>query len=147
MLPIPTQIADFIEQHHVVSLACSAEGELWCASCFYWFDREQARLIILTDSQSRHGQLMCKNPQIAGTIAAQPKEIQAIEGVQFRARGERLSGEAQAVAFRQYFAKFPIAEKMQSEVWEVVFQEIKHTSNREKFGEKRYWLAQGGELG
>lgn len=141
MLPIPQPIADFIESQHVVGLACYANGELWCASCFYVTDLARHRLIILTDSRTHHGQLMSANPHIAGTIAAQPKEIQDIEGIQFQAYATRLEGEEQAVALADYVAKFPIAAKMQSEVWEVTFQQIKYTSNRLTFGEKSYWQA------
>lgn len=141
MLPIPQPIADFIESQHVVSLACYANGELWCASCFYVTDLARHRLIILTDSRTRHGQLMLANPHIAGTIAAQPKEIQDIEGIQFQAYATRLEGEEQAVALADYVTTFPIAEKMQSDVWAVTFQQIKFTSNRVTFGEKSYWQA------
>lgn len=141
MLPIPQPIADFIESQHVVGLACYANGELWGASCFYVADLARQRLIILTDSRTLHGQLMLENPHIAGTIAAQPREVKEIEGIQFQAYVTRLEGKEQAVALAEYIATFPIAEKMQSEVWEIAFQQIKYTSNRQIFGEKMYWQA------
>lgn len=136
---IPEVIVKFIQQHHVVSLACSAQGELWCASCFYLADLTHQRLIILTDSQTQHGRLMLSNRQIAGTIAGQPRALEDIEGIQFQGEATKLSGEAQAVALKEYVAKFPMAKMHQSEVWEIVLTRIKHTENRTAFATKREW--------
>lgn len=137
--PIPEPIAECIHRHHVVSLACTANGELWCASCFYVADLARQRLIILTDSQTRHGRLMRLNHQIAGTIAGQPKEIYEIEGVQFQGVATQLSGEAQALALADYIAHFPVAKMHKSEVWEIVLTQLKHTENRTAFATKREW--------
>lgn len=139
MSAIPGEICRFIAQHHVVSLACQHNGQLWCASCFYLFDEPAQRLIVLTSQTSRHGQMMLANPHIAGTIAGQPLEITEIEGVQFTAEAHCLKGRQQAVAFQQFLAKFPIAAAISGDVWEVYFTQIKYTCNREQFGKKTLW--------
>lgn len=137
--PIPEIISAFIKQHHVVSLACTDGNELWAASCFYTFDEVGQRLIILTDSRTKHGKMMLHYPNIAGTIAAQPILIKDIEGIQFKAVASCLEGEQQAAAFADYMAKHPMAKPMNSEVWALYFVEIKHTENRTAFAYKREW--------
>ena len=48
MQAIPTNIVKFLSNHHVVSIAAAADGEVWAACCFYVFDEANARLIVLT---------------------------------------------------------------------------------------------------
>ncbi|MBF0783899.1 hypothetical protein E4T80_00185 [Muribacter muris] len=137
---MPHQIAQFIHRHHVVSLACQFEGHIWCASCFYIFDEYLARLIILTKRTTYHGQLMLKNPHIAGTISAQPDNIREIEGIQFRATARYLSDSVEEQkALARYLMRFPVAKQLPSDVWEIAFNEIKHTQNMHTFAEKTIW--------
>ena len=80
MQPIPNNIIKFLHANHVISIAAAADGEIWSACCFYVPDEAQARLIVLTSARSKHGSLMLKNPNIAGTIAGQPENIAKING-------------------------------------------------------------------
>lgn len=137
--PIPRIICDFIHQHHVVSLACQANDQLWAASCFYLFDEENHRLIILSNRETLHAQLMQINPKITGTIAAQPEKIQEIEGIQFQASAKMLLNNEKDKAKTLYCKRHIYAEKMQSDVWEIQFTRIKHTSNRIVFAQKTEW--------
>lgn len=139
--PIPQVITDFIQQNHVVNLACQADSSLWAASCFYAFDEKHFRLIILTDRKTLHGQLMLKNSTIVGTIAAQPTDIQKIEGIQFRAIATLLPREKQNEALTLYYKRHKYVEKMQSDVWEICFEYIKHTSNKIQFAQKTEWFS------
>lgn len=136
---IPKIICDFIHQHHVVSLACQANDLLWAASCFYLFDEENHRLIILSNRDTLHAQLMQLNPKITGTIAAQPEKIQEIEGIQFQASAKMLLNNEKDKAKTLYCKRHIYAEKMQSDVWEIQFTRIKHTSNRIVFAQKTEW--------
>lgn len=58
--PIPTHILDFIQTNHVVNIAAHTEQDFWAANCFYAFDQENVRLIILTAKKTRHAGLMLK---------------------------------------------------------------------------------------
>lgn len=113
---------------------------MWCANCFYVFDETRARLIILTKRTTYHGQLMLKNPHIAGTISNQPENIRDIEGIQFRATARYIteSVEKQA-ALARYFTQFPVAKLLPSDIWEIIFDEIKHTQNKYAFAQKTVW--------
>lgn len=140
MTPIPTNIIEFINRYHVVSLACYANGTLWSASCFYIFDAENDRLILLTKQTTCHGELMRQNPNIAGTIAGQPQHLNEIEGLQFSATARCLSEpDERSRAFTQYTQRYPIAKLIPSDVWEIRFNEIKFTENRTAFAHKTYW--------
>lgn len=140
MKPLPSDIRQFIAGHHVVSLACRHEEDFWVASCFYLFDETQLRLIILTNSTTRHGSLMSRNPQIVGTIAGQPNEIREIEGVQFSGTVKQLDEQQQAVVLPLFYAKHQITTPIPSEVWEIVPDYIKYTSNKITFAQKQEWF-------
>ncbi|AUI65837.1 MULTISPECIES: pyridoxamine 5'-phosphate oxidase family protein [Glaesserella] len=138
--PIPAHIAQFIAQHHVVSLACHSENEIWAASCFYAFDEQSHRLIVLTKTTTEHGKRMLANPHIAGTIAGQPENIREIEGIQFQAVARCLENEAEKqTALQIYWQKHPLAKLIPSDVWEIAFTRIKHTENKVAFAKKSVW--------
>lgn len=138
---IPSFISHFIQQHHVTNIACQADNQFWTASCFYAFDEVNKRLIILTNQNTLHGKLMLKNPMIVGTISGQPIEIDSIEGIQFRATVRVLQQQAeQNIAKSLYCKRHTYAEKMQSDIWEICFEYIKHTSNKVHFAQKTEWF-------
>lgn len=141
MNKIPSKLMEFIQQNHVVSLACSHQEEIWAASCFYVFDSKHNRLIVLTKQSTQHGKMMLANPHIAGTIAAQPDNIQDIEGIQFTAIAQRLTDSKAEQARLLYTARHPIAKLIPSDVWEIRFTRIKHTENRLTFAQKTEWQA------
>lgn len=142
MANIPRKILDFIQQNHVVSLACAANDEVWAASCFYVLDAENARLIVLTKQSTQHGKMMLANPHIAGTIAAQPEQLRDIEGVQFTATARLLTNGEREQAHSLYTARHPIAKLLPSEVWELRFIRLKHTENRMAFAQKTEWQSE-----
>lgn len=140
MQTISPHISRFIQQNHVVNFATYGENDFWTASCFYAFDREQARLIILTSKNSRHGLLMQENPHIVGTISAQVETFTEIEGIQFSAQCVCLEDPiACQKALDCYYARHPIARLKASNVWELRFDILKHTSNKLVFAKKTIW--------
>lgn len=140
MQAIPNNIAKFLADNHVVSIATSAEDRLWGACCFYVFDAEQARLIILTSRKTEHGSMMAAHPQIAGTIAGQPDSITKISGIQFRATAECLEDdENRKAALSLYYKAHPVARAMKSDVWALNLDTVKFTDNKLVFAQKTYW--------
>lgn len=140
MQAIPSHISQFIQQNHVVNFATYGANDFWAANCFYAFDAEQARLIILTSKNTRHSQLMLENPHIVGTISTQVETLSEIEGIQFSAQSCCLTDTMErqkALAF--YYARHPIARLKQSDVWELRFDMIKHTGNKLVFAKKTIW--------
>lgn len=137
---IPQEIADFIRSNHVVSFATHTQDDFWAANCFYAFDEENARLIILTAKKTRHAQIMLENPYIVGTICGQTEKIKDIEGVQFSATAKCLEDKAsEKNALQIYYEKHPLARFKPSDVWEIGFSTIKHTGNKVIFAKKTIW--------
>lgn len=139
MQPIPNAICDFLQRQSVLSLACAADGKIWSANCFYIFDEESYRLIILTKADSLHGKLMLANSKVAGTVAVQTAKINEIEGVQFSATACLLQSLEKEAALKRYFSRYPIARLMVSDVWALQLHQLKYTDNRRFFGEKTIW--------
>lgn len=139
MNPIVSPIRDFLLAHHVVGLAViTAEGP-WAASCFYAADLAQARLILLTSSDTRHGDAMHRHPLIAGTISGQPEQWREIAGIQLTARAECLDGDDAKAAREIFCERHPIARVGRHTFWALWLESIKHTSNHLIFGQKTLW--------
>lgn len=137
---LPSHISRFIRQNHVVSFAVYGANDFWAANCFYAFDSEQVRLIVLTDKNTRHGLLMQENAHIVGTIAAQVETLTEIEGIQFSAYCTRLTDyTACQEALDCYYVRHPIARLKPSDLWEIRLDMIKHTGNKLAFAKKTIW--------
>ena len=139
MSPIPNHILEFIQSNHVVSFAAHTQNDFWAASCFYAFDSENARLIILTSKKTKHAQLMLENPHIVGTICGKIEEIKDIEGIQFSATANCLEEQDAQQTLQIYYQKHPLARLKPSDVWVFSLQTIKHTSNKVDFAQKSFW--------
>jgi uncharacterized protein YhbP (UPF0306 family) len=142
MPPLNKAIIEFINSNHVVSLATLDADGLWSASCFYAFDPEQVRLLILTSTDTRHGAAMLADPHISGTISGQPKNIRDIRGIQFSACALRLESMARHQALRLYTQRHPLAKLKSTDVWSLELQQIKFTDNFSLFGHKTHWVRQ-----
>ena len=132
-------IEKYLKKHHVLTLCAAAEGDLWCANCFYVVEPGQMTLLLMTELKTRHGTLMAQQPRVSGTIAAQPKTVALIKGVQYSGWVEQLTGEAEQVGRALYCQQFPVARAMPSPLWRLSLDEIKMTDNTLGFGKKRYW--------
>ncbi|WP_434777912.1 hypothetical protein [Neisseria sp. Ec49-e6-T10] len=143
MFSMPTEFVDFMNQHHILSLATYADQALWAANCFYVLEENHANLIILSSQKTKHGSMMLDSPLIAGTICSQSIKIRDIRGIQFTALARLLEANERKQALSRYIKRFPIAAlHRQSDVWALRLQTIKYTSNHLIFGSKMYWQRQ-----
>lgn len=133
------QIAHFLSKQHVLTLCAGNGMDMWCANCFYVFDAERMSLWIMTETHTRHGELMLQNSRVVGTIAPKPKTIALIRGVQYRAEAVMLSGDEERLARARYCKRFPVAKVMKAPVWQLSLQEVKMTDNTLGFGKKLHW--------
>ena len=133
------KIIHFLEKKHIVSFSTFADLEMWSAICFYVFDKQQQRLILLTKPETRHGQLMLKNPQVTGTIIHETAAVAKLQGVQFIGEISELKTAEKQTALDLYYARFPYSRVMQSPVWQIVLNEVKFTDNTLGFGKKLLW--------
>jgi uncharacterized protein YhbP (UPF0306 family) len=129
----------FLRQQHVLTLCAGGGIDMWCANCFYVFDETQMAVFLMTEKHTRHGELMQINPQVAGTIAIQPRTVALIKGIQYRGQITVLSGDAEQAARQRYCRRFPVARVASTPLWQLTLLEIKMTNNTLGFGKKLYW--------
>lgn len=132
-------ISRYLKKLHVLTLCVGENSELWCASCFYTYDDKLIAFYLMTELQTRHGEMMVRLPQVAGTVSGQPKSVMLIKGVQFRGQTVLLEGDEAQQARARYNTRFPIARASQAPIWRLDLTEIKMTDNALGFGKKRYW--------
>ncbi|MBN6361176.1 hypothetical protein H0912_17960 [Providencia rettgeri] len=135
-------IQRYIARQHVFSLFAHHNNDIWPASCYYAFDAKKMCLILMTDPNSKHGQLMVANPQVAGTISAQTKAVNAIQGIQFTGEIKILESEEAQLSRGFYCRRFPVAIAAKLPVWQLHLQNVKMVDNKLGFGTKLYWERQ-----
>lgn len=134
---INPKIVNFINKHHLLTLATSCDNTPYCASCFFVFDKEAPCFIIATDEKTRHGREALLNPTVAGTIALETNMVGKIQGIQFSGIfrvatvGEKMT----------YFKRFPYALAMNPSLWSIDIGYIKFTDNTLGFGKKLEFFA------
>lgn len=143
MTPIPGKIAEFLQRHHVLSLAVQDAQGLWAASCFYACDLAAGQLIVLTSLKTRHGQQMTQMPVVAGTISGQPEHWRDICGLQFTARAQLLDGAEADAALECFAVRHPIARLKRTDIWALRLEQLKYTSNDYLFAQKTHWQRDG----
>ena len=136
---IDKQIIDFINEHHLLTLATAKENNPYCANCFYVFDEQKNWLIFSSDKKTKHAQDFIANPNVAGTIALETKEVSKIQGVQLLGTILKLKGEELKIAKKQYLKAFPYARLMKPKLWAMRLTFIKMTHNKLGFGKKLVW--------
>ena len=136
---VDQQIIDFINGHHLLSLATTKDNIPYCANCFYVYDEKKNWLIFSSDTKTRHAQDFIANPNVAGTIALETKEVSKIQGVQLLGTILKLKGEELKIAKKQYLKAFPYARLMKPQLWAMRLTFIKMTHNRLSFGKKLIW--------
>lgn len=132
-------ICQYLTKNHVLTLCTTTAQDLWCASCFYLFDPVKMAFIIMSEIHTRHAEMALFNPEVAGTVAAQTKNVALIQGIQFRGRLTLLEENAATVAKHQYTHRFPVAKLVTAPVWQLALDEVKMTDNKLGFGSKLYW--------
>lgn len=133
-------ICKFINQERVLTLSAAAEGDVWSASCFYQFQKDQMVLYLMSDINTRHSQLMLKAPIVSGTIVSSMKSMMSMRGMQYQAHITPLSAEHEEQARNFYYERYPISRVMTSKIWQLQLMEIKFMQRR--MGVKRclHWL-------
>jgi hypothetical protein len=137
--PMEKRIVEFIQEHHVLTLATSRDNLPYCANCFYVYDETGNQLFFTSDMNTKHVEDALAQNQVAGSIMLETKTVGKIRGIQFRGIMEELTGEAYKKARVAYVKKFPYAILKQTALWRVQLTFIKFTDNRLGFGKKIIW--------
>lgn len=133
------RIVEFINEHHVLTLATSSKDNPWCANCFYIYLEEENCLIFTSDDKTKHVQNVLTNANVAGSIVLETNTIGKIQGIQFQGIMERPEKELASKAKKTYLKRFPYAILMKTSLWVLNLNYIKMTDNRLIFGKKLIW--------
>lgn len=133
------RIVDFINQHHVLTLATCVENNPWCANCFYVWLEDENCFVFTTDNATKHAQDAIQNQNVAGSVVLETGIVGKIRGIQFRGTMQIPENELASKARFAYLKKFPFAALMNTSLWIVRVNYIKMNDNRLGFGKKLIW--------
>jgi len=109
---LPGPVADYLDRHHVMTLAtCSADGP-WAAAVFYV--NEGGTLYFLSSPSSRHCRNLALDPRCAATIQEDVGDWAKIKGVQLEGKAVEIVGEEELHARQRYGDKFPVVGRLAS---------------------------------
>lgn len=133
------RIVDFIDGHHVLTLATCAGNQPWCANCFYVYLKDENCFVFTSDDATRHVAEVLENSNVAGSVVLETGVVGKIQGIQFSGIMERPSKELQSKVKKAYLKKFPFSVLMKTSLWVLNPHYIKMTDNRLGFGKKLIW--------
>ena len=133
------RIVEFINEHHVLTLATSVGNNPWCANCFYIYLEEENCFVFTSDDKTKHVQDVIANENVAGSVVLETKTIGKIQGIQFCGIMEKPKKDLATIAKKTYLKRFPYALLMKTSLWIVKPSRIKMTDNRLGFGKKLIW--------
>jgi uncharacterized protein YhbP (UPF0306 family) len=76
------RIIEFIDSHHVLTLATTTGTFPYCANCFYVYLPDENTFVFASDTATIHGSSMLQNPQVAASIVLETKTVGKIQGLQ-----------------------------------------------------------------
>ena len=106
------EIREYLEAHHVLTLATCDEGGAWATPLFYVND-EALNFYFLSDPSTRHCQAIVKNPRVSAATHGGSTVWTEITGLQLDGWACALADELEEQrAFALYTAKFPFVLPM-----------------------------------
>ena len=139
MTEIDKRIVEFINKHHVLTLATTRKNIPYCANCFYVYFEDENMLVFTSDHETKHAQDALIQNFVGGSIVLETNVIGKIQGVQFQGKMyEPNNGLLKQVKAR-YLKRFPVAMLMKTNLWVVELSFLKFTDNRLGFGKKLIW--------
>lgn len=111
-VPLPDGVAEYLDCHHVMTLAtCAADGP-WAAAVFYV--NAGHSLYFLSSPTSRHCRNLAQDPRCAATIQEDTSDWAQIKGVQLEGQASEIGGDEEVRARQRYGEKFPIVGRLAS---------------------------------
>ncbi len=136
------RVTDFINEHHVLTLATVVDNNPWCTNCFYVYLEEENCFVFTSDDATKHVKDVLVNKNVAASVVLETKTVGKIRGIQFRGTMERPDKDLEGKAKKAYLKRFPYAVLMKTSLWVLHLNYIKMTDNRLGFGKKLLWEAE-----
>jgi uncharacterized protein YhbP (UPF0306 family) len=103
---LPPAVAQYLQRHHVMTLATQGPDGPWAAAVFY--AAEGVELLFLSSPSSRHCRHLAQDARCAATIQEDYSEWAQIKGVQLEGRVRELRADDARLTREHYARKFPI---------------------------------------
>jgi uncharacterized protein len=144
-------LAQYLRNHHVMTLATNGAGGPWAAAVFY--ANEGPDFYFLSAPHTRHSVDLAQDPRVAATIQDDCSSWLSIKGVQLSGSVTRLEGDDVNHARGQYDRKFAgildaaqapdrIASALQRIGWyRLRAEKLRFVDNSQGFGHKDEWNA------
>jgi len=137
---IDDRILQFVEEHHVLTLATEQNGQPYCCSCFYVFLPDENSFVFTSDIETRHAKEALANSRVAASIVLETKTIGKIQGLQITGMlSQDDSSERGKRGKKKYLKAFPFAVLKPASLWILDAEFMKMTDNRLGFGKKLIW--------
>lgn len=139
MNELDKRIVDFIQEHHVLTLATCFEEEPYCSNMFYIYMKEENCFVFTSDRDTRHISDISHNLFVAGSIVLETEMVGRIQGLQFQGMIFEVSEELKKKAKKAYLKRFPYAVLSTTPLWAIEMTFAKFTNNKLGFGKKLIW--------
>ncbi len=130
------KISEFLDEHHVMSLATMDFEELSVCSLFYAYSKEKNCFIVASSDDTTHIKHINKNKNVSGNILLETKTLGKIQGVQFRGVFTLLEDEGLK---KLYYKSFPYALALLPKLWIIEVEYFKMANNKLGFSKKIVW--------
>ncbi len=104
-LELPEPAAQYLLDHHVMTLATQGSDGPWAAAVFYAPDGDD--LIFLSSPNTRHCRDLASQPRCAATIQSDAQDWRSIRGIQLEGAVSELQGAERSRAEQLYGERFP----------------------------------------
>jgi uncharacterized protein len=105
-----TRVQDYLQKHHVSTLATNGSEGIWAAAVFYVSDGYT--LYFLSSPTSRHCKNLVQNMRVAVTIQEDYVDWPNIKGVQIEGVASEIVGAEEEQARQLYGQKFAVVGKL-----------------------------------
>ena len=139
MNEIDKRIIEFINKHHVLTLATSQNNIPYSANCFYVYYEDENMLVFTTDHKTKHAQDALAQNKVAGSIVLETNVVGKIQGIQFQGIMHEPKDDLLKRVKARYLKRFPVAMLMKTNLWVIDLRFLKFTDNRLGFGKKLIW--------
>jgi uncharacterized protein YhbP (UPF0306 family) len=145
---LATHVAQFIKDHHVLSLAVRSEDDSPYAVNLFYCLAADGTILIFTKPDSVHGRSMLEFPRVAGTISGSETSWNKIRGVQFKANARPLLAEKADISWKVYRKRFPFLKFQppalvkaitSAHMWALEPSWIRFIDNTKAFKHKEEW--------
>jgi uncharacterized protein YhbP (UPF0306 family) len=133
------RIIEFINEHHVLTLATSNNNIPYCANCFYTYLEDEQVFVFTSDAETKHAQDALAQKKVAASIVLETKTVGKIQGIQLNGEMFQPEDELKKKAKKAYLKSFPYAALMKTNLWVLKPYFIKMTHNTLGFGKKLIW--------